>query len=172
MTRPDCHAKGGHFDCGPSQGGDCATSADATRNVMGSNPSPRRSRRPKGQSLVELAITLPFALLLMLGTLDVGRMFFDYIELRNAVREGAAYASRFPTDSSGAQSRVSAHGNLASSATITGPSLGGNCTTIGGTGTATMSATKTFTPITTSFLAGFGLGSVTLSSSATMRCLT
>lgn len=135
--------------------------------------SPARHRRKsRGQSLVELAVALPILLLLMLGTLDLGRMFFDYIEMRNAVREGAAYAARYPTDSAGAQSRVTSHGSFVASATVGAPSFSGNCTTAGGTGTVTMTATKTFNPITTSFLSGFGLGSVTLSASATMRCLT
>ena len=58
----------------------------------------RVGRRETGQSIVELALTLPVLLLLLLGTVDVGRVFFDYIEMRNAVSEGATYASRHPTD--------------------------------------------------------------------------
>lgn len=142
------------------------------RGIERPESSVQPPRKSRGQSLVELAVALPILLLLMLGTLDLGRMFFDYIEMRNAVREGAAYAARFPTDSAGAQSRVTSHGGFVASATVGAPSFSGNCTTAGGTGTVTMTATKTFNPITTSFLSGFGLGSVTLSASATMRCLT
>lgn len=133
---------------------------------------PGRGRRRPGQSLVELAVALPFVLLLMLGTVDLGRMFFDYIEIRNAVREGAAYASRNPTDTAGAQSRVTGHGSFAAGATVSGPSFSGSCTTAGGTGSVTMTATRTFTPLTTSFLSNWGLGSVNLGATATMRCLT
>jgi Flp pilus assembly protein TadG len=111
-------------------------------------------------------------LLLLLGTIDLGRMFFNYIELRNAVREGAAYASRNPTDSSGAVARVTGHGGLIASANVPAPAMTSGCFTPGGSGTVTMSASQIFTPITTGFLSGFGLGSVNLSASATMRCLT
>ena len=143
-----------------------------------SQPAPAASKmrptagRGRGQSLVELALAVPILLLLMLGTIDIGRMFFDYIELRNAVREGAAYASRNPTDSAGARTRVTGHGNLVSSATVTGPTFGAGCFEPGGTGSVVISASQTFTPITTAFLSNWGLGSVNLSASATMRCLT
>lgn len=46
-----------------------------------------------GQSLVELAISMMFLLLLVAGTIDLGRAFFTYIALRDAAQEGAAFAS-------------------------------------------------------------------------------
>ncbi|MDD5367942.1 MAG: TadE/TadG family type IV pilus assembly protein [Anaerolineaceae bacterium] len=51
----------------------------------------------RGQSLVELAISLVFLLLLLSGTIDLGRAFFTYITLRDAAQEGAIYASYQPT---------------------------------------------------------------------------
>jgi len=50
--------------------------------------------RKKGQALVELALTLPLILLLILGAMDFGRMYFTKIFLTNAAREGANYLSR------------------------------------------------------------------------------
>lgn len=50
--------------------------------------------RQKGQALVELALTLPLILLLVLGAMDFGRMYFAKIFLTNAAREGANYLSR------------------------------------------------------------------------------
>jgi Flp pilus assembly protein TadG len=47
----------------------------------------------KGQSMVELAISLMFLLFLVAGVVDLGRAFFTYIALRDAAQEGAAYAS-------------------------------------------------------------------------------
>jgi Flp pilus assembly protein TadG len=47
----------------------------------------------KGQSLVELAMSLMFLLILVAGVVDLGRAFFTYIALRDAAQEGAAYAS-------------------------------------------------------------------------------
>jgi Flp pilus assembly protein TadG len=46
-----------------------------------------------GQSLVELAVILVFLLILLAGIIDLGRMIFTYLTMRDAVQEGAAYAS-------------------------------------------------------------------------------
>ena len=54
-----------------------------------------------GQSLAEFAITLPVLLLLLLGVLDLGRLFFAYIAVNNAAREGARYGAEFPYDTAG-----------------------------------------------------------------------
>ena len=150
--------------CGPVQS-----------NRPGSSLHHPPAGRRRGQSLIELAVALPFLLLLMLGTIDLGRMFFDYIELRNAVREGAAYGSRNPTDAAGVRTRIWEHGDFVAAATIDGPTFisdaAGGCFEPGGSGRIQVGATQVFTPITTSFLDDWGLGSATLTSSATMRCL-
>ncbi len=52
----------------------------------------------KGQSLVELAVSLTFILILLGGVIDLGRAFFAYIALRDAAQEGAAVGSLYPTD--------------------------------------------------------------------------
>ncbi len=52
----------------------------------------------KGQSLIEFALLLPFLLLLILGTLDLGRMFYTQMVITNAAREGANYLVYFPED--------------------------------------------------------------------------
>jgi len=49
--------------------------------------------KTRGQSLVEFAIALPMLLILLLGTLDVGRMYFTWLALQNAAGEGALYAA-------------------------------------------------------------------------------
>lgn len=43
---------------------------------------------------MELALTLPLILLLILGAVDFGRMFYHKIVITNAAREGANYLSR------------------------------------------------------------------------------
>jgi hypothetical protein len=53
-------------------------------------------RSKKGQSLVETALVVPLLLLLVVGVIDVGRAFNNYIIIANASREGARYGSRFP----------------------------------------------------------------------------
>jgi len=61
----------------------------------------RRKRGPtrseRGQSLVELAVTLPILILLLLGTIDFGMAIFSYSMLRDAAQEGAFYGSFNPT---------------------------------------------------------------------------
>jgi hypothetical protein len=55
-----------------------------------------RARKQRGQAIVELAIAMPVLLWLTLGTLDFGRVFFTYIGLTNAAREGAQQATVLP----------------------------------------------------------------------------
>jgi Flp pilus assembly protein TadG len=52
-----------------------------------------------GASLVELALLLPLLMLMFLGVVEIGRMFYVSIEVNNAARAGAAY---------GAQSNITA----------------------------------------------------------------
>ncbi len=52
--------------------------------------------REKGQSLVELAVSLPVILLIMLASFDFGMALFSYSIVRDAAQEGALYASINP----------------------------------------------------------------------------
>ena len=52
-----------------------------------------------GQSLVEIAISLPVLLLIVLGLADFGRAFYYTSAIANAAREGAIYVSRQPSAS-------------------------------------------------------------------------
>jgi Flp pilus assembly protein TadG len=139
-------------------------------------PTWRRFRRPndrsaRGTSLVELALALPTLLLIMLGTIDMGRMFFDYIQLRSAVVDGAAYAARNPGDVTGIKNETTGAG-VPPQTVVPDPSFSGNCSTRGGNGKVTVAATSAFTPATFQFFAMFDLGPVTLRASSTMRCMT
>ena len=49
--------------------------------------------KEKGQSLVEIVLTITFLTMLIAGVVDLGRAFFTYIALRDAAQEGAAFAS-------------------------------------------------------------------------------
>lgn len=59
-----------------------------------------------GQSMVEFAFSAVFILLLLMGVVDLGRAFFSYMTLRDAVQEGALYGSTYPNDFEGIKSRV------------------------------------------------------------------
>lgn len=136
--------------------------------------SRKRDGTKNGQGIVELALAFPLLLLLLLGTIDIGRVFFDYIELRNAVREGAGYGARMPNDTAGIVSRVTSHG-IPSSTTIT-VACTGDCTTTNGVpngvGTIEVSASHTFTPVTTAFLQSwFGISPINVQVKSSMRLL-
>ena len=54
----------------------------------------RRARRSEaGAALVELAIALPFLVLVFAATIDFGRIFYASIALTNAARAGAQYGA-------------------------------------------------------------------------------
>ncbi len=55
-------------------------------------PSPPSSRRRRGQSLAEFALTLPILLLLMFGIIEFARIFQAWVTLQNAARTAARYA--------------------------------------------------------------------------------
>lgn len=67
----------------------------------------RRSvRSERGQSLVELAISLPVLILLLLGTVDFGMAIFSSSILRDAAQEGAFYGSFNPTNKAEIENRT------------------------------------------------------------------
>ena len=51
------------------------------------------AKREDGQSTVELALTLPVLIFVLLAIMEGGRIFSSYVELQNAAREGARFAS-------------------------------------------------------------------------------
>jgi len=64
------------------------------------------AKHERGQSLVELAITLPILILLLLGTLDFGMAIFSYSMLRDAAQEGAFYGSFNPDNEEEIENRA------------------------------------------------------------------
>jgi Flp pilus assembly protein TadG len=76
--------------------------ADAGLAAPSAPSNPRsKSRRSRGQALVEFALIVPVMFLLLLIAIDFGRLFFSYIQINNAAREAASFASRAPTNSAG-----------------------------------------------------------------------
>jgi Flp pilus assembly protein TadG len=63
-------------------------------------------RSERGQSLVELAISLPVLILLLLGTVDFGMAIFSYSVLRDAAQEGAFYGSFNPANKAEIENRA------------------------------------------------------------------
>jgi Flp pilus assembly protein TadG len=62
--------------------------------------------RQSGQSLVELALLLPFLALLLAGIVDLGRGFRVLTLITSAASQGAQYGTFNPNDASGIRTRV------------------------------------------------------------------
>jgi len=66
-------------------------------------------QKEHGQSMVELALTITILMVLLAGTIDLGRAFFTWLAMRDAAQEGASYGSINPTDNAGIESRISSN---------------------------------------------------------------
>src|SRR5215211_3346066 len=60
----------------------------------------------RGQSLVELGISLVILLYLLAGAVEFGVLFFQFVQLRDAAQEGALYGSMNPTNTSEITNRL------------------------------------------------------------------
>jgi len=65
-----------------------------------------KKKKEKGQSLVEFAVSVVILLLLLSGIVDLGRLFFQYIAMRDAAQEGATYGIIDPSEWNGIAKRV------------------------------------------------------------------
>jgi len=71
----------------------------------------KKINNERGQSLVELSISLVLLLVLLAGAVEFGIAFFQFVQLRDAVQEGALYGSMNPSDTAGIRSRVKGASN-------------------------------------------------------------
>jgi Flp pilus assembly protein TadG len=70
--------------------------------MIANNQEESTHRSERGQSLVELAISLTVMLLLLSGAVSFGMALFSYVAIRDAAGEGALYGSIKPyVDSNG-----------------------------------------------------------------------
>ena len=101
--------------------------------------TPGQRHRSTGQAITEFAVVLPVLLLLLLFTVDFGRLFFSYIAVNNAVREGAYYAAARAADTPFDQAAYEAG--------VTTAALGEvNVQGQGGEGTLTVNGPTCFSP--------------------------
>jgi Flp pilus assembly protein TadG len=56
-----------------------------------------RRKTERGQSLVELSVSLLVLLYLLSGAVEFGLAFFQFVQLRDAAQEGALFGSMGPT---------------------------------------------------------------------------
>lgn len=57
----------------------------------------KKLKTERGQSLVELAVSLLVLLYLLSGAVEFGLAFFQFVQLRDAAQEGALFGSMDPT---------------------------------------------------------------------------
>ena len=154
-----------------------------------------RWRTDAGGALVELALVLPVLILVFVGTVDFGRVFYASQSLTNAARAGAQYGAASPAlsgDFAGMEARAVAATNTpgvtaaatrlcqcASNAGVFSPTApaANTCTGVVTTScpggghlvvTVTVSTTRTFTTVMAGGLPSF-MQSMTLTRSATQR---
>jgi Flp pilus assembly protein TadG len=58
----------------------------------------RQRRGERGVALVEFALILPFLAILVFGTIDLGRAYLLWNQVKNSAREGANYAQIHPSE--------------------------------------------------------------------------
>jgi Flp pilus assembly protein TadG len=142
-----------------------------------SNRGPQRASQ-SGQAVIELALTLPLLLVVVMGIFDFGLMFQHYEVVTNAAREGARVGVLPNYTTADAQARaqqyLSSGGLSASSATINAavsasPSFGSPPKTVNQV-TVTVAYPYTYPFVGPMLnLLGGSLGSVQLQATSTMR---
>lgn len=70
----------------------------------------------RGQSLVELSISLVILLYLLSGAVEFGMAFFQFVQLRDAAQEGALYGSMNPPANAGDSAQITVIQNRAKAA--------------------------------------------------------
>jgi Flp pilus assembly protein TadG len=125
-------------------------------------------------------LTVPIMLLLLLMAVDFGRLFLSYIQITNAAREGAAYASQQPTNDVKITEYVAAETNSQGQAGESAPTVTVSCADTtgmtmacssapGGAGrgnTVTVAVNEGFSFLTPLINSAFG-GSLAMKTSAT-----
>ncbi len=125
----------------------------------------------RAQALVEFALLLPLLLVLILGAMDLGRVFYYKIVLTNAAREGANYLSRNPADYSNTLNAIITEGDSSGVTIEAGEVTWAGCCVVGSPVVITID--KDVDLIFDGFLNAVGIidGPVMISSSVTMVVL-
>lgn len=125
-------------------------------------------RGESGAAVVEFALVLPLILILVFGIIDVGRLMFTANSLTSAVREGARFAAVQTNPTSGSvYAHITAQMNAAVSPTVTSGQVILDRDDFNRTVRVRINNYQ-FSPITP-FANLIGLGTITLSPSATLR---
>ncbi len=75
----------------------CADGSEAGSSARWARQSRvRRGKGDRGVAMIEFAIGFVFLGIVVFGTVDLGRAFITWNQVKNAAREGGAYAERDP----------------------------------------------------------------------------
>jgi Flp pilus assembly protein TadG len=131
-----------------------------------------------GQSLLEFAILLPVLLLILLGAVDLGRLYYAQVTITNASREAARFGISDPKNPTGIQARALAEANGAITAAnitiecapynLSQPYSAGYCASAHAEDRLRVTITYNFTFLT---LYMFGFANLGLSSFTTMAII-
>jgi Flp pilus assembly protein TadG len=75
-------------------------------------------RSEKGQATVELALSMTILVMLLVGIIDFGRIFYSYLSIEHGSREGARTASIGKTNTEIIDKAVTATSGLVTSADV------------------------------------------------------
>jgi Flp pilus assembly protein TadG len=106
-------------------------------------PVEERRNQRRGSALIEFALTFVVLFPLMTGIFQFGYCLFNFMELKNAVREGARYASLRTYDSN-SSTYSSAFGAAVRNVVVYGDPNGGRVPSAPRLTTANVSLTVTF----------------------------
>jgi len=79
---------------------------NSENSIVRSGAQAKLQRGERGQSLVELAISLTVILVLLAGAVDFAVAYFSFTAMQDAAQEGALYGSINPDDEDGIITRV------------------------------------------------------------------
>jgi Flp pilus assembly protein TadG len=65
-----------------------------------------KNKSERGQSLVELGISISILIFLLAGAVEFGLAFFQFVQLRDAAQEGALYGSMNPNNTAAIETRI------------------------------------------------------------------
>ena len=124
--------------------------------------------RQKAQAIVELALILPILLLLLMGIVELGRIFMAQHTITNATREGARIGSLPSSTTSDAHSTVSTYMNAAGLSGDTNVSMSNVGPTVNPGATTSVTVEHQLPILVGNLIPGLG-DSILLSHSTVMR---
>jgi hypothetical protein len=141
---------------------------------------PRAAKNPlrernlgHAKRITELALVTPILLLISFGAIDLGQMFFSYIQMTNAVRAGALIAAQAPSNTAEINDTVLQHSShIPALTTLAITCTSSSCASAKSGDDVTIKATWNFDPLPWNFLDDvWKLDPVVLSTQATMKVL-